>query len=151
MRILGLDYGSKTVGVAISDPLLITAQGVEIIRRESENKLRRTYARIEEIIAGYGDVDRIVLGYPKNMNDTIGDRAQKSEEFKAALERRCGLPVILWDERLTTVAADRAMDEVGIKTSDYKKYVDEIAAMFILQGYLDRLRISKESYGKDQF
>lgn len=151
MRILGLDYGSKTVGVAISDPLLITAQGVEIIRRESENKLRRTYARIEEIIAGYGDVDRIVLGYPKNMNDTIGDRAQKSEEFKAALERRCGLPVILWDERLTTVAADRAMDEVGIKTFDHKKYVDEIAAMFILQGYLDRLRISKESYGKDQF
>ena len=151
MRILGLDYGSKTVGVAISDPLLITAQGVEIIRRESENKLRRTYARIEEIIAGYGDVDRIVLGYPKNMNDTIGDRAQKSEEFKAALERRCGLPVILWDERLTTVAADRAMDEVGIKTSDHNKYVDEIAAMFILQGYLDRLRISKESYGKDQF
>ena len=151
MRILGLDYGSKTVGVAISDPLLITAQGVEIIRRESENKLRRTYARIEEIIAGYGDVDRIVLGYPKNMNDTIGDRAQKSEEFKAALERRCGLPVILWDERLTTVAADRAMDEVGIKNSDHKKYVDEIAAMFILQGYLDRLRISKESYGKDQF
>ncbi|MBQ6318781.1 MAG: Holliday junction resolvase RuvX [Lachnospiraceae bacterium] len=151
MRILGLDYGSKTVGVAISDPLLITAQGVEIIRRESEKKLRRTYARIEEIIAGYGDVDRIVLGYPKNMNDTIGDRAQKSEEFKAALERRCGLPVILWDERLTTVAADRAMDEVGIRTSDHKKYVDEIAAMFILQGYLDRLRISKESYGKDQF
>lgn len=144
MRILGLDYGSKTVGVAISDPLLITAQGVEIIRRESENKLRRTYARIEEIIAGYGDVEKIVLGYPKNMNDTVGDRAQKSEEFKAALERRCGLPVILWDERLTTVAADRAMDEAGIKASDHKKYVDEIAAMLILQGYLDRLRLSKE-------
>ena len=144
MRILGLDYGSKTVGVAISDPLLITAQGVEIIRRESENKLRRTYARIEEIIAGYGDVEKIVLGYPKNMNYTVGDRAQKSEEFKAALERRCGLPVILWDERLTTVAADRAMDEAGIKASDHKKYVDEIAAMLILQGYLDRLRLSKE-------
>jgi putative Holliday junction resolvase len=142
MRILGLDYGSKTVGVAISDPLLITAQGVEIIRRESENKLRRTYARIEEIIAGYGDVESIVLGYPKNMNDTIGDRAQKSEEFKAALERRCGLPVILWDERLTTVAADRAMDEAGIRASAHKKYVDEIAAMLILQGYLDRLRNS---------
>ena len=147
MRILGLDYGSKTVGVAVSDPLLITAQGVEIIRRESENKLRRTYARIEEIIAGYGDVEKIVLGYPRNMNDTIGDRARKSEEFKAALERRCGLPVILWDERLTTVAADRAMDEVGIKAADHKKYVDEIAAMFILQGYLDRLRITGEEGG----
>ena len=151
MRILGLDYGSKTVGVAISDPLLLTAQGVEIIRRDSENKLRKTCARIEEIIAQYGDVEKIVLGYPKNMNNTIGDRARKSEEFAKMLERRSGLPVLLWDERLTTVAADRAMDEVGIKTSDHKKYVDEIAAMFILQGYLDRLRISKESYGKDQF
>ncbi len=145
MRILGLDYGSKTVGVAVSDPLLITAQGVEIIRRESENKLRRTLARIEEIIAGYGDVDRIVLGYPKNMNDTIGDRAQKSEAFRDALLRRCGLPVILWDERLTTVAADRAMDEAGIRSADHKKYVDEIAAMLILQGYLDRLRIERDT------
>ena len=142
MRILGLDYGSKTVGVAISDPLLITAQGVDIIRRQSENKLRRTYARIEEIMARYGDVEKIVVGYPKNMNDTIGDRAQKSEEFKTALEQRCGLPVVLWDERLTTVAADRAMDEAGIKSSDHKKYVDEIAAMLILQGYLEWLRNS---------
>lgn len=137
MRILGLDYGSKTVGVAVSDPLLITAQGVEIVRRESENKLRKTYARIEEIIAGYGDVELIVLGYPKNMNDTIGDRAVKSEEFKEALERRTGLPVVLWDERLTTVAANNAMMESGIRREDRHKYVDEIAAMLILQGYLD--------------
>ena len=140
MRILGLDFGSKTVGVAISDPLLITAQGVEIIRREQENKLRRTYARIEEIISSYGDVDRIVLGYPRNMNNTIGERAVKTEEFKAALERRCQLPVILWDERLTTVAAENAMMETGIRRQDRKEYVDEIAAMLILQGYLDRLR-----------
>ena len=147
MRILGLDFGSKTVGVAISDPLLITAQGVEIIRREQENKLRRTYARIEEIISGYGDVDRIVLGYPKNMNSTIGERAVKTEEFKAALERRCKLPVILWDERLTTVAAENAMRETGIRREERKEYVDEIAAMLILQGYLDRL---KNTDGKDQ-
>ena len=140
MRILGLDYGSKTVGVAISDPLLLTAQGVEIIRRESENKLRKTYARIEEIIRQYGDVETIVVGYPKNMNNTVGDRAQKSEEFKAALERRCGLPVVLWDERLTTVAADKAMMESGIRREDRHKYVDEIAAMLILQGYLDYVR-----------
>ena len=140
MRILGLDYGSRTVGVAISDPLLATAQGVEIIRRESENKLRRTYARIEEIIKEYGDVDRIVLGYPKNMNNTIGERAHLTEDFKAALERRCGLPVILWDERLTTVAADNAMNERNIRGTDRKKYVDEIAAMMILQGYLDSLQ-----------
>ena len=143
MRILGLDYGSRTVGVAVSDPLLMTAQGVEIIRRESENKLRRTYARIEELIAGYGDVETIVLGYPKNMNGTVGDRAIKTEEFKAALERRCSLPVVLWDERLTTVAADNAMTETGVKGSDRRKYVDEIAAMLILQGYLDHLRNSR--------
>ena len=139
MRILGLDYGSKTVGVAISDLLLVTAQGVEIIRRDSENKIRKTYARIEEIIAGYGDVDRIVLGYPKNMNDSIGERAAKTEEFKEALERRTGLPVVLWDERLTTVAANNAMMEMGIRRENRGKYVDEIAAMFILQGYLDHL------------
>lgn len=137
MRILGLDFGSKTVGVAISDPLLVTAQGVEIIRRESENKLRKTYARIEEIIASYGDVESIVLGYPKNMNDTIGERALKTEEFKEALERRTGLSVTLWDERLTTVAADKTMIELGIRRENRKDYVDEIAAMLILQGYLD--------------
>lgn len=146
MRILGLDYGSKTVGVAISDPLLVTAQGVEIIRREREDKLRRTYARIEEIIGEYGDVGSIVLGYPKNMNNTIGDRAKKTEEFKAALERRCNLPVVLWDERLTTVAAHRSMGETGVKKEERKNYVDEIAAMFILQGYLDYLA----NNGKDK-
>ncbi|MBO4266622.1 MAG: Holliday junction resolvase RuvX [Lachnospiraceae bacterium] len=140
MRILGLDYGSKTVGVAISDPLLLTAQGVEIIRRESENKLRKTCARIEEIIAQYGDVEKIVLGYPKNMNNTIGDRARKSEEFAGMLERRTGLPVLLWDERLTTVEAHRTMTETGVKGVDRSKYVDEIAAMLILQNYLDMLQ-----------
>lgn len=145
MRVLGLDYGSKTVGVAISDPLLVTAQGVEIIRRESENKLRRTCARIEEIIRQYGDVGSIVLGYPKNMDNSIGDRARKTEEFKMILERRCNLPVILWDERLTTVAADRTMSETGVKKDDRKKYVDEIAAMLILQGYLDSISDRRRS------
>ena len=140
MRIMGLDLGSRTVGVAISDPLLLTAQGVEIIRRESENKLRKTYARIEELIKQYGDVEKIVLGYPKNMNNTVGERAQKSEEFKEALERRSGIPVVLWDERLTTVAANAAMMESGIRREDRHKYVDEIAAMLILQGYLDYLK-----------
>ncbi|MCR5358144.1 MAG: Holliday junction resolvase RuvX [Lachnospiraceae bacterium] len=139
MRILGLDLGSKTVGVAVSDPLLVTAQGVEIIRREHENKLRRTYARIEELCTEY-EVDRIVLGYPKNMNNTEGERCTKSAEFKEALKRRTGLPVILWDERLTTVAADNAMIESGIRREDRKEYVDEIAAMLILQGYLDYLK-----------
>ena len=142
MRIIGLDFGSKTVGVAISDPLLITAQGTEIIRRKEENKLRKTLARIEELIVQY-EVAEIVLGFPKNMNDTIGERAELSLEFKDKLERRTGLPVIMWDERLTTVAADRAMMEAGIRREDRKEYVDKIAAVFILQGYLDRRKMEK--------
>lgn len=138
MRIMGLDFGSKTVGVAISDPLLITAQGIEIIRRKDENKLRQTLARIEELIVEY-EVTEIVLGFPKNMNDTLGERAKLSLEFKDKLERRTGLPVVMWDERLTTVAADRAMMEAGIRREHRKEHVDKIAAIFILQGYLDYL------------
>ncbi|MCR5735659.1 MAG: Holliday junction resolvase RuvX [Lachnospiraceae bacterium] len=143
MRIMGLDFGSKTVGVAVSDPLLITAQGIEIIRREKENKLRRTYARIEELIKEY-EVGSIVLGYPKNMNNTIGERCEKTEAFKEDLERRTGLKVVLWDERLTTVAADKAMEYSGVRKGDRHEYVDEIAAVFILQGYLERLRNDRE-------
>lgn len=136
MRIMGLDFGSKTVGVAISDALCITAQGIEIIRRPEENKLRRTLARIEELIVEY-QVEEIVLGLPKNMNNTMGERAGLSVEFKDKLERRTGLPVVMWDERLTTVAADKAMIEAGIRRENRKEYVDRIAATFILQGYLD--------------
>ncbi len=143
MRIMGLDFGSKTVGVSISDELLITAQGIEIIRRKDENKLRQTLARIEELITEYG-VTEIVLGYPKNMNDTLGERVEKTEEFKEKLGRRTGLPVSLWDERLTTVAADRTMMEAGIRRENRKDYVDQIAASLILQGYLD-LRKNKEN------
>ncbi|MDD6811932.1 MAG: Holliday junction resolvase RuvX [Lachnospiraceae bacterium] len=138
MRIMGLDFGSKTVGVAISDPLLITAQGIEIIRRKDENKLRQTLARIEELIVEY-EVGEIVLGLPKNMNDTLGVRAELSLEFQEKLERRTGLAVTMWDERLTTVAADKTMMEAGIRREHRKEYVDKIAAVFILQGYLDYL------------
>lgn len=143
MRILGLDYGTKTVGVAISDPLLITAQGLEIIRRDSENKIRKTYARIEEIIKEY-EVEKIVLGLPKNMNGTEGDRVEKTKEFKEALERRTGIEVVMWDERLTTVSADKIMMESNIRREHRKEYVDEIAAMIILQNYLEYIRIHKE-------
>ena len=136
MRIMGLDLGSKTVGVAVSDPLLLTAQPVEIIRRKEENKLRQTLARIEELIQE-NDVQEIVLGLPKNMNATEGIRAELSYEFKEKLERRTGLPVVMWDERLTTVAADKAMMEAGIRREHRKEHVDKIAAVFILQGYLD--------------
>lgn len=139
MRIMGLDFGSTTVGVAISDPLLITAQGIEIIRRKHEDKLRQTLARIEELIVEY-EVTEIVLGYPKNMNDTLGERVEKTLAFKEKLERRSGLTVHLWDERLTTVAADKAMIEAGIRREERKEHVDRIAAIFILQGYLDLLK-----------
>lgn len=142
MRIMGLDFGAKTVGVAISDPLLITAQGIEIIRRKEENKLRKTLARIEELIVEY-EVEEIVLGLPKHMNDTLGVRVELSYEFKEKLERRTGLPVHMWDERLTTVAADKAMIEAGLRREERKEHVDKVAAVFILQGYLD-LRANKE-------
>ena len=139
MRKMGLDFGSKTVGVAISDPLLITAQGIEIVRRKYEDKLRQTLARIEELIVAY-EVDEIILGYPKNMNDSLRERAEKTLAFQEMLERRTGLTVQLWDERLTTVAADKAMIEAGIRRENRKEHVDKIAAVFILQGYLDFCR-----------
>lgn len=147
MRILGLDYGSKTVGVAVSDPLGFTAQSVEIIRRKSENKMRQTLARIEELIAQY-QVEEIVLGLPKNMNNTLGDRAEKSLELKETLERRTGLPVVMWDERLTTVSANRVLMETGVRRENRKEHVDEIAAVFILQGYLDYLANKNEETGR---
>jgi putative Holliday junction resolvase len=135
MRIMGLDFGAKTVGVAISDPLMITAQGIEIIRRKREDKLRQTLARIDELISEYS-VTEIVLGMPYNMNDTLGERAEKTVEFKEKLERRSNLPVILWDERLTTFEAESIMTEAGVKLKKQKEYVDMIAAILILQGYM---------------
>lgn len=131
-----MDFGSKTVGVSISDPLLITAQGIEIIRRKSEDKLRQTLARIEELIQEY-EVEQIVLGLPKNMNNTEGERVEKTLSFRDMLERRTGIQIVMWDERLTTVAADKAMMEAGIRRENRKDYVDMIAASLILQGYLD--------------
>jgi putative Holliday junction resolvase len=138
MRIMGLDFGSKTVGVAVSDLLGITAQGLETITREDENKLRKTCARIEELIREF-EIETIVLGYPKNMNNTIGDRALKTEEFMEMLIRRTGLPVILWDERLTTLASERILIESGVRRENRKAVIDKVAAGLILQGYLDSL------------
>ena len=139
MRILGLDYGSRTVGVAVSVPLGLTAQSVETIWRKQENKLRQTLARIEELVSEY-QVETIVLGYPKNMNNTIGERALKSLEFREMLERRTGLPVVMWDERLTTIEANRTLMESGVRRENRKEHLDQLAAIFILQGYLDSLR-----------
>lgn len=137
MRLMGLDYGSRTVGVALSDPLLLTAQPLETIPRKQENKLRRTLARIEEICLAY-EVDRIILGYPVNMDDTAGERCEKTDAFREMLKRRTGLPVILWDERLTTWEADQILIEDGVPLKDRKQYVDKIAAALILKRYMDQ-------------
>ena len=139
MRILELDFGSKTVGVAVSDPTGLIASGVEIIRRDREDKLRQTLARIEEICVEY-NIERIVLGCPFNMDGSSGVRVEKTEAFKESLERRTGLPVVFMDERLSTVEADELMNEAGIAGKERKKYVDKIAATFILQWYLDEQR-----------
>ena len=143
MRILGLDFGSKTVGVAVSDGLLLTAQGVETIERKDENKLRKTCARIEELIAEY-EITEIVLGLPKNMNNIEGERVEKTKAFGEMLERRTGLPVHYWDERLTTVAAEQILMESGVRRENRKAVIDKVAAGLILQGYLDCLRTKKE-------
>ena len=133
MRVMGLDYGTKTVGVAISDALGLTAQGIETIQRKEENKLRRTLARIEELVSEY-EVEKIVLGFPKHMNNDIGERAEKSLEFRDMLTRRTGLEVIMWDERLTTVEAERTLIESNVRRENRNNYIDKIAAVFIFQG-----------------
>lgn len=143
MRILGLDFGSKTVGVAVSDGLLLTAQGIETIERKDESKLRKTCARIEKLIAEY-EVTEIVLGLPKNMNNTEGERVEKTKAFGEMLERRTGLPVHYWDERLTTVAAEQILMESGVRRENRKAVIDKVAAGLILQGYLDCLRTKEE-------
>lgn len=140
MRIMGLDYGDKTVGVAVSDDLLLTAQPLETVKRERVNKLRQTYARIEALIQQY-DVEKIVVGLPKNMNNEEGIRCVKTREFAETLERRTGLEIIFWDERLTTAAADAVLEEGGVSRQKRKAYIDKIAASMILQGYLDSLSV----------
>ena len=142
-----MDYGTKTVGVAVSDALGITAQGVETITRKEENKLRQTLARIEELIDEYG-VEEIVVGLPKNMNNTLGERAEACQEFADKLERRTGLPVVMWDERLSTVSAENVLIESGVRRENRKAVIDKIAAVFILQGYLDYLANKKEETGR---
>ena len=140
---MGLDYGTKTVGVAVSDPLGLTAQAIETIVRKEENKLRKTCARIEELIVQY-DVEKIILGFPKHMNNDIGECAEKSLEFRDMLHRRTGLEVVMWDERLTTVEAERTLIESNIRRENRKKHIDQIAAVFILQGYLDLMHMRRE-------
>lgn len=136
MRIMGLDFGSKTVGVAVSDELGLTATGIEIVRRDSPNKLRKTLARIEALINEY-NVDKIVLGYPVMLDGSEGERVEKTKEFATMLHRRTNLEIIFQDERLTTVEAYEIMDLAGIKREDRYKYVDQVAAQIILEDYLN--------------
>ena len=135
-RILGLDYGTKTVGVAISDPLLLTAQELETIVRQRPNALRHTLVRIKEICDEY-QVEKIILGYPRNMDDSEGFRCEETLEFKKLLEKRVDITIELLDERLTTVYADEILEESGVAKKDRKKVIDQIAAAIILQDYLD--------------
>lgn len=138
-RILGLDYGTKTVGVAISDPLLLTAQELETITRDRASKLRHTLVRIKELCDEY-QVSIIVLGYPLNMDDSEGFRCEDTIKFKELLEKRVDIPIVLIDERLTTMYADEILEESGVDKKDRKKFIDQIAAAIILQDYLDNYR-----------
>lgn len=142
MRIMGLDYGAKTVGVAISDELLLTAQPVETIKRERETKLRKTLARIERLMEEY-QVEKVVIGLPKKLNNEEGDRCERTREFAEMVERRSGLEVIFWDERLTTVSADAVLAEGGVAREKRKEYIDKVAASLILKGYLESIAKKK--------
>ncbi len=136
MRVMGLDYGSKTVGVAVSDENGVVALPKETIKRDRENKVRRTLAKIEELVEEYG-VGAFVVGYPKHMDDSIGERVQKVEWFAEELRRRTKIEVEFWDERLTTRSANEILKETGVRREDRKAYLDPMAAAILLQGYLD--------------
>lgn len=143
MRVMGLDFGSKTCGVAVTDALGLTAQGLCVIWRKEENKLRKTLARIEELCKEY-EVSLIVLGFPKNMDGSFSERCQLSMEFSEKLKRRTGLSVVLHDERLTTEEANEIMALAGIKSKDRKKSIDRLAAVLILEDYLSRSENRRE-------
>ncbi|MBP3888772.1 MAG: Holliday junction resolvase RuvX [Cellulosilyticum sp.] len=136
MRILGLDFGTKTTGVAVSDPMGWTAQGLEIIRRQEDEHLKATLNRIAQICTEY-KVEKIVLGLPKNMNNTLGERGEKTLLFKQKLEARLQIPVETWDERLSTVAAENVLLEADVSRKKRKNVIDKLAATIILQNYLD--------------
>ncbi|MGE4271548.1 MAG: Holliday junction resolvase RuvX [Desulfitobacterium sp.] len=138
MRILGLDFGERTIGVAVSDELLFTAQGIKTIRRS-----KKELEELRQIIHDY-EVDEVIVGYPKNMNGTLGPRAQITEEFAKIIKEEYGLPVLLWDERLSTIGAERSLLVADLSRAKRKQVIDKMAAVFILQGYLDHLRIKSE-------
>lgn len=137
MRIMGIDYGDSRIGVAISDPLAWTARGVETITQKGN--IVNAIERIKQIAEDY-DIKKIIVGFPMNMNGTIGVRAEKTLEFIEMLRERINIEIIKWDERLSTVAANRTLRELGFKVSRKRDVVDQVAAVYILQGYLDSIR-----------
>ena len=139
MRIMSLDVGSRTIGIACSDALLMTAQGIETIRRTS---LEKDFNRLQELISEY-EVHELVVGMPKNMNGTKGERAEKTEEFVEKMKEVIDLPVSYWDERLSTVMAERQLIAADVSRKKRKSVIDKMAAVLILQGYLDRLQFNK--------
>ena len=139
MRYIGLDVGDRTIGVAVSDPLNFTAQGITTLRRKS---IEKDMENLKELFSSY-EIQEIIVGLPKNMNGTIGSQAEKAMDFGRVVEEVFGLPVVFWDERLTTMAANRAMLEADLSRKKRKGLVDKIAATFILQGYLDKLSSTK--------
>ena len=139
MRIMALDVGSLTIGIACSDALLMTAQGIETIRRTS---LENDFNRLRELISEY-EVHELVVGMPKNMNGTKGERAEKTEEFVEKMKAVIDLPVTFWDERLSTVMAERQLIAADVSRKKRKSVIDKMAAVVILQGYLDRLQFNK--------
>ena len=139
MRIMALDVGSRTIGIACSDALLMTAQGIETIRRTS---LENDFNRLRELISEY-EVHELVVGMPKNMNGTKGDRAGEEEEFVEKMKTVIDLPITFWDERLSTVMAERQLIAADVSRKKRKGIIDKMAAVVILQGYLDRLQFSK--------
>lgn len=136
MRLMGLDYGNVHVGVALSDELGMTAYPLEVIKRKDSNKLRKTFARIKEIAREY-KVDKIIIGLPLNMDDSESEISKTVIDFSENIKRRTGLPVELWDERLSTLEATDILKEAGIKVQDRKTYIDKIAASFILRRYME--------------
>lgn len=136
---MALDVGSRTIGIACSDALLMTAQGIETIRRTS---LENDFNRLRELISEY-EVYELVVGMPKNMNGTKGERAEKTEEFVEKMKAVIDLPVTFWDERLSTVMAERQLIAADVSRKKRKGVIDKMAAVVILQGYLDRLQFSK--------
>lgn len=138
MRIMGIDYGDARIGIAISDPFGWTAQGLDTI--DWKDNLSLPIEKISKLVREYG-IEKIIVGYPVNMNGTLGERALKTENFIRKLTEKIeNISIVKWDERLTTVAAHRILSEAGIKASKRKKSVDRIAATYILQGYLDSIR-----------